>query len=377
MPSIEAISALIAAIYDCVIAPDKWEATLNVLRAELNFASAVLGANSLPSGETAISVCVGIPPEWQARIPGYGAEIMRSWGGVDRIHSFPLDEPILQSQAMGGSGWQANRWLTEWAYPQGLIDAVSIPFARDSTMVGSLTCGRHSSAGHVTDAEMSMLRLIAPHVRRAVVIGRLLDQQTMAAVSLASAFEAVAAGVMLVDESLGILHTNGVAARMLTAGDPIRSRNGTLELPSALTTDALATAVKLASGSEIDLGRRGIGIPVRHRDGAASVAHVLPLRRKQIRQDLLQRASAAVFVAPAASPPRLPADAVALLYDLTPAEVRIFELVAEGRTQREISGILSIAPSTVKTHLLRVFEKTGCNRQASLVKLAASISSPL
>lgn len=377
MPSIESITSLIGAIYDCVIAPDKWASTLESIRAELNFANAVLGANALPSGETAIFVSVGIPPDWQARMPGYGAEIMQCWGGVERIHAFPLDEPILQSQTVRRSESQKNRWITEWAQPQGLIDAVTIPFARDSAMVGSLTCGRHRSAGDVADAEMSTLRLIAPHVRRAVVISRLLDQQKIAAATFASALETVTAGVVLVDEALSIVHANAAAGRMLSIGDPIRSRQGTLMLPSALTTDALQTAVKLAGSSELELGRHGIGIPLRHRDGAASVAHLLPLRRKQIRMGLVQRATAALFITPAASPARLPADAMALLYDLTAAELRIFELIAEGRTQREIAGILSIAPSTVKTHLLRVFEKTGCNRQASLVKLAASMSSPL
>jgi DNA-binding CsgD family transcriptional regulator len=77
------------------------------------------------------------------------------------------------------------------------------------------------------------------------------------------------------------------------------------------------------------------------------------------------------------SPPALPGDALALLYDLTPAELRVFELIATGTTQPEIAHRLGIAPSTVKTHLLRVFAKTGCGRQADLIKLAASMALPL
>jgi DNA-binding CsgD family transcriptional regulator len=73
----------------------------------------------------------------------------------------------------------------------------------------------------------------------------------------------------------------------------------------------------------------------------------------------------------------MPADALALLYDLTPAESLIFELIANGQTPSEIAAMLGIAASTVKTHLLRVFDKTGCRRQADLVKLAASMSLPV
>ena len=148
-----------------------------------------------------------------------------------------------------------------------------------------------------------------------------------------------------------------------------------MTLAYAAASKALQTAVAVAARNEVDLGRRGIGIPLRRADGTPCVAHVLPLWAGQILPGLTQRATAAVFVAPAASPPRMPADALALLYDLTPAEARIFELIAGGQAPSDIAVLLGIAPSTVKTHLLRVFDKTGCSRQAEIVKLAASMSS--
>ena len=122
------------------------------------------------------------------------------------------------------------------------------------------------------------------------------------------------------------------------------------------------------------LGHRGIGIPVQRSRGAPLVAHVLPLPQGDLHSGLPQRAVAAVFVADAALPTRLPSDALALLYDLTPAETRVLELVAAGRSPAEVSAQLGVAPSTVKTHLLRVFDKTGCSRQAELVRLAAALS---
>jgi DNA-binding CsgD family transcriptional regulator len=376
MLTVQNVSELIGGLYDCVVDPSKWEQSLDAIRTELNFANAVLGANALPSGETSIAISVGIAPEWIARMPGYGTEIMRAWGGVARIQAYPLDEPILQSQATSPQQLRGNRWITEWGEPQGLINAVTIPFARDPTMIGNLTCGRHRTAGDIREDELAILRIIAPHVRRAVVIGRLLEQQTVAATTFSSALEIVSAGVILVDESLRIVHANHSAGKMLTIGDTISSRNEVLELRSALANNALRTAVRQASKSELELGSRGINIPLRRPGGGAAVAHVLPLRRKGIRQGLVQHASAAIFIAPGREP-KLPADAIALLYDLTPAELRVFELITDGHTPREIARLLSIAISTVRTHLIRVFEKTGCNRQANLVKLASSLSAAL
>jgi DNA-binding CsgD family transcriptional regulator len=377
MISTDELSALIGAIYDCAVAPDRWEATLESIRGGLCFANAFLEVNPLPAGHPTIFASCGIAPEWRDRLWGYSEDILALWGGPARISQFPLDEPIVQSRVMDRSTWMGNRYFTEWADPQGLWDAVAFGFARDATMVGNVGFGRHRTAGEIGEDELAVLRLIAPHVRRAVAISHLLEVKTMETLTFASSLETLTSGVVLVDEQLGIVHANAAAGAMLRARDPMRSQQGRLTLAYAEANNALQRAVAIAARREMDLGRRGIGIPMRRADRTPCVAHVLPLRAGQIRPGLVQRASAAVFVAQAASPPRMPADALALLYDLTPAESRIFELIVDGRAPADIAAALGIAPSTVKTHLLRVFDKTGCSRQAELVKLAASMSLPI
>jgi DNA-binding CsgD family transcriptional regulator len=81
-------------------------------------------------------------------------------------------------------------------------------------------------------------------------------------------------------------------------------------------------------------------------------------------------------VTPATAPARMPADALAFLYDLTPAEARIFELISVGMAQAAIGQTLGIARSTVKTHVRHLFSKTGNNRQADLLRLASTLSMP-
>lgn len=103
----------------------------------------------------------------------------------------------------------------------------------------------------------------------------------------------------------------------------------------------------------------------------------MPLRRGHLRAGLQPRATAALFIAPTRSPPQTPVERFGILVGLTPAETRVFELVAHGETIAEIADKLSVAVSTVRTHLQRVFEKTGTDRQATLVQLAASLSVPV
>jgi len=43
----------------------------------------------------------------------------------------------------------------------------------------------------------------------------------------------------------------------------------------------------------------------------------------------------------------------------------------------EVAPALGISETTVKTHLQRIFDKTGSSRQADLIKLVAGYMSPL
>jgi DNA-binding NarL/FixJ family response regulator len=49
----------------------------------------------------------------------------------------------------------------------------------------------------------------------------------------------------------------------------------------------------------------------------------------------------------------------AVMVRITPRESQILELVCEGLRNREIAERMSIAPGTVKVHLMHIFEKTG------------------
>jgi DNA-binding CsgD family transcriptional regulator len=51
---------------------------------------------------------------------------------------------------------------------------------------------------------------------------------------------------------------------------------------------------------------------------------------------------------------------------LTGREADIARLLSEGRAYRDIAGTLGIAPSTVKTHALKVYKKLGINGKAGL-----------
>jgi len=58
---------------------------------------------------------------------------------------------------------------------------------------------------------------------------------------------------------------------------------------------------------------------------------------------------------------------------LTPRELEILQLIADGLSNREIAGRIGVSENTVKTHSSRVFDKLGARRRTQAVQLGKSM----
>lgn len=367
---------LIGAIYDAVVDKSLWTDAIDRIRRRFDFEVAALTVHALPQASLVVQATANIPPEFLERASKYSKEIVELWGGPARMAQLPLEEPIRNSDVTGPETWEKNRFYLEWARPLHIVDQVAIQLARDRMLTSALALSVHERRRPVTEADIDELRRLVPHLRRAVIISRMLDVAVDTATTFSAALEAIPTAVFLVDAGLQIVHANVPAQTMLAAGDPVRSSRGRLGLREELIAGQLQRAIEDAGRNEASLGRRGMAIPMRRLDGTAAAASIFPLERRRLRGGPEGAATAAIFVADPADPPSMPADALRLLYDLTPAEQRVFGLVVDGRRTEEIAKQLQVGVGTVRTQLLRVFEKTGRRTRADLVRLSKSLSAP-
>jgi DNA-binding CsgD family transcriptional regulator len=133
-------------------------------------------------------------------------------------------------------------------------------------------------------------------------------------------------------------------------------------------------ALQRAASSDIALGRRGVGVPLRA-ELEAAYAYILPLLGGGSRR-VSNHPLVAIFLS-SREGRALPEDAILMtLFDLTPAEARIASRIADGRSAMAVRQELGISTNTMKTHLGRIFDKTRCRRQVDLVKLVSDLSIP-
>jgi DNA-binding NarL/FixJ family response regulator len=95
--------------------------------------------------------------------------------------------------------------------------------------------------------------------------------------------------------------------------------------------------------------------------------HALAAGRTHLDAAVQARLIAAVVEGPAA-PVRDGADAAP--DDLTPRELETLRLIAAGLSNAEIAAALVVSDATVKTHINRVFRKTGARDRAQAVRYA-------
>ncbi|HEV7434693.1 MAG TPA: helix-turn-helix transcriptional regulator, partial [Pseudorhizobium sp.] len=70
-------------------------------------------------------------------------------------------------------------------------------------------------------------------------------------------------------------------------------------------------------------------------------------------------------------------EAAAAVFGLSPVQKRLAAHVAEGLTLAEIAATMNITRATARTHLERIFDKTGVRSQSALVRLLLLASVPI
>jgi DNA-binding CsgD family transcriptional regulator len=368
----ELLSALIADIYDTTLDAISWP---QVLAKACQFVGGC--ACNLFSHDSLYAV----------------AQVHYSWGDDPRYTQLYLDKYIkmnplfpaiafsevgrvgVQSEIVPFDEFHETRFYQEWARPQGYVDCLFSVLERSNTGCAMVAVRRSVGDGLVDDAACRRMRLIVPHMRRAVLISRALEHSQAANAILTDVFDCMSAAVLLIGRGGGIAHVNKAGEALLAQGDILSRRGNQLIVRDQSASMALGAAFAAAQRGDAELGADGVAVPLTTATGEHHVAHVLPLTTG-LRQRLgeANAAIAAVFISKRGIVWASPLEMIGKLYMLTPSEMRVLLAIVEDGGVPTVAETLGISEDTVRTHLKHLFEKTGKRRQADLVKLLAEFA---
>ena len=375
MQEAERLSALIGDIYDAAIDPTLW---LNVLKDTAGFvggSAAVLFWKDLASRRGQEFYQHGHDPAyvrnyWDKYVkfdPATSCQLLARVGDIISMKDFITYDELIET-----------RFYKEWMRPQQWIDAANAVLDKSATSAAMFGVVRHVNDGLVDEGMRQRMRLLTPHFRRAVLIGKMINLQKAEAASFADMLDGISAGVFLVDAAGHIVHANATGDMMLNRASVLHTEGGHLVANDRQADQTLAETFATADNGDAAVGIKGVAVPLLARDGERYVARVLPLTSGARRQAGVSYAAvAALFVHAAALDTPSPPEAIAKAYKLTPMELRVLLGIVEVGGVPEVAEALGIAETTVRTHLYQTFQKTGVNRQADMVKLVAAFSNPL
>ncbi|NJK90307.1 MAG: helix-turn-helix transcriptional regulator [Myxococcales bacterium] len=210
------------------------------------------------------------------------------------------------------------------------------------------------------------LEQVSAHLVNALRIRRHLFSLNDGHSTLLAAIESTATPLLVVDTNLRVRMLSRPARDLLAATDTLSLANDQLVASTAEAQAKLHAAISKASEpSALD---DELQVVMLRSDGLFPT-----LRLKAIPLPRALRATPSgvprcLLVVEAALADRDTSEAsIRRRFSLTPAESRVASLLASGMTAKQIGQQLQVSAETVRTHLKRIFVKTGTKRQAELV----------
>jgi DNA-binding CsgD family transcriptional regulator/PAS domain-containing protein len=375
MDQAEQHSELISDIYDAALDSSLWSDVIGRAGRFVGGPAAAIFSKSPTAGNGHVYYESGVDPHYRQLYFDKYVKLDPTTTG----HYFAdIGQPVAVADLMPYREFLETRFYREWARPQGYVDSVSAGLDKSATSVAMFVVFRSEHEGITDEETRRRMRLLVPHVRRAVLVGRLIELKSAEAAAFADTLDGLSAGMCLVDAAGRIVHANVACHIILDASDFLMTIGGRLVARDPKIDQALQELLAFAGIGDAAIGTQGIALPLKAQDGARYVAHVLPLTSGARRATgIAYAATAAVFIRKVALEALSPPEVIARTYKLTPTELRVLLAIVEVGGVPEVAVALGVAETTIKTHLGRLFVKTGTCRQADLVKVVAGFATPL
>ncbi|MFL5333833.1 MAG: helix-turn-helix transcriptional regulator [Geminicoccaceae bacterium] len=237
----------------------------------------------------------------------------------------------------------------------------------------TLTVAQLASSRSFDLSQRCFLARLLPHLARCVQIQLRLETAAGARAGCLAALDRLPLAVLLLDGAGRVVHVSQAAELLLLAGDGLALRDGRLVAGSPgeserlrRLTAACADGVPLARhpGGQMAISRPSCGRPwsVRVTPLPAAAAGATG-----------ERFAAMVQVREPGAVASVSGNHLMELYGLTGAEARVATTLLEVDSLRELATELKVKIATVRTHLHRLFDKTGTKRQVELVQLLTTL----
>jgi DNA-binding CsgD family transcriptional regulator len=288
-----------------------------------------------------------------------------------RVASAPVGS-AYRDHVLFGEGFRDSRLWREWMAPQDMYGGMAsrVLDVDGSFWMFDIQRGRRQE--QFDAAEFALFERVAGVMRRVTMLHQLLGGVSIAREMARRALDELSLAIIIVDRAMRLAYANAAADELLAAADgPLDLRGGRLSARVLSEQSELKDLVVRAS----DLaGARGQMLLRHDGEGRQVSLCVTPLPAAYA---LSGRMNDVMIVARPLEPAAGGLAAARQMFDLTEAEARLALGLASGLSLAEVARQQGIRMSTVRTHLARVFSKTGTRQQSQIAALLRAVELPV
>jgi DNA-binding CsgD family transcriptional regulator len=364
----ERLQELIDLAYAAALDPTGWDRLLSALCATLESKSAALVTYVFSTGAAQLHAAVGADPALLPLYEHYSPKNPFMPTVAHLAHAGFIGHSL---EHVPDATLRKTEYFNEYMRRADYHHNLALCLAREGASATMIYPVRAIGRPQFSAADLRLCRALMPHLQRALAIHRRLAEAGVLHTAATAALDQLTLGVFVLDRHGHVVFANGSGRAMGAANDGVTIERDGLGASRASDGAKLRRAIAQASGGS--------------EPGSTRTGHALRIGRPSLRRDLevfvvpveaeasvlldLRQPAAVVFVAD----PERKVDAwdavLARLYGLTPAEAKNAILLLQGYRVQDIADELAVDVNTTRTHLKRIFSKTGARTQSDFIRL--------
>jgi DNA-binding CsgD family transcriptional regulator/PAS domain-containing protein len=369
----ERFSTLVEAIYGATLDPDAWSKLAVRVAERFAAESCFLGAFDEQTGAARLfahtkNVDARAHADYAAHYHKTDLWVHTARAtipGVVFLGTDVVDEPALV----------ASEFYNDWCKRVGIFHALGFLAPIDENVFSAVGIHRSCAAQHFDDGDKHTMRLLLPHLTKSLHLTLHLEHLRHGRKLALQAVDTLGAAVVVVDANRRLLLASARAESLLEKRSDLTVSQGILRARLPARDQELARAVHHAALAAVGRSASPGGVvTIPCEDGSTLSLMVSPLPPDATELGAA-RPIALIFLSGSGDRAVPSAEALARFYGLSPAEARLAAALLSGERLEAYAERAQISRETARTLLARTFRKTGCSRQADLIREA--LTNPL
>jgi DNA-binding CsgD family transcriptional regulator len=364
---------LVGKIYECAAEPAAWEEFLTGLARAAGGQIAAIVYHDDQRDEHLVSKQIGIPPEFHHPYNNhYGAidEWLRGAPGVTRTGWVGTGQMLVPDRKLSKSEFYNDHLrLNDDAF-----HLCAVQILEEGSALSVVSVVRRRSAGPFGESQLRLLRILLPHLQRAMQLHHKFVALRNRSAMIESALDQVGTAIVFVDAKGHIIATNRTATALLAKGDGLIATPEGLRATSVRESAQLEKLIRAAACTGNGNGfHSGGALEITRQDPHSPLAVLVTPVRMSLACLAPQIPAAAVFITDREQQAEPSGEILCRLCGMTPAEYKLSVLLTQGCSLQEAADIHRVTIATVRSQLKSIFGKTNVHTQSELVRLLSLI----